>query len=100
MTMPAPITSEHAWAELVEALYQTRDDIAALRDGITGRDTHDMQEETPMTDYWADPDREALIEDEREKRADFESDGRLDGDYDPDDRAYADPTYDDPDLEG
>ena len=101
MTAPAEVTSERAWAELVDALYETSADIKALRKQITGSDE---MESKPVNEHATDrePDREALQEEERKLRADFETDGRLDGNYDPepgdpayDDRAYDDQAYDD-----
>jgi hypothetical protein len=100
MTMPAEITSDASWDRLNTILRAMYHDVDELYQRITEPESDEEaqpQETTPVSDPTADYDAEtshraAEYADEELVRLDAETDGRLDGDYDPD-------VYDEPGLE-
>ncbi|MEV6925536.1 hypothetical protein AB0M46_13700 [Dactylosporangium sp. NPDC051485] len=82
MSSPAPIASRADWDDVIDAIQETSQDIRDLRDEIA-----DRRAEREGDDTVTDPDRadlDEVLERERLDRLDYETDGRLDGDYDPD----------------
>ncbi|MFI7598224.1 hypothetical protein [Actinoplanes sp. NPDC049681] len=101
MTMPAEVTSDAAWDRLntvLRAMYRDVDDLyQRITDPEADERTPQPEETEPVSDLDAEYDAEdhyraAEYADEERERLDGETDGRLDGDYDPD-------IYDDPGLE-
>lgn len=100
MTMPADVTTAYDWDRLVlllRALYRQVDQLyQRITDPELEDANRDAKEDTvtdPDRDYDADTAaRDAELEQERLDRLDYETDGRLDGDYDRDE-------YDEPGLD-
>jgi hypothetical protein len=100
MTQPAEITSRADWELLRTNLREVYEQIDDLYQRITDPGDDDAEKrdekEDPVPDQDLDPadgpDVQAEEEDERQRRLDHETDGVLDGDYDPE-------VYDEPGVE-
>ena len=87
MSQPAEVTSTYDWERLNAQLANLVLDIEDIWEQITDPDRNSSEPEEPVPaddpDRGYDLDRDAELEDKRRRRLDFETDGELDGDYDP-----------------